>query len=67
VVLREYGLEDSCEAQVALLVALVAKVSQASLRDTIAIALRKLMVEGHAILSMGVPTPYPIPPGGNPN
>ena len=50
-IVREYALEDSCEAQVALFVALVARVSQAHLRDSIAIALRRLILEGYAILS----------------
>ena len=58
-VVWEYALEDSCESQIALLVALVAKVSQAHLRDTIAIAMRKLIVEGHAILS--TPGAVPVP------
>ena len=51
------------KSQIALLVALVAKVSQAHLRDTIAIAMRKLIVEGHAILSTpgAVPAPHSCP------
>jgi hypothetical protein len=49
-VLRDVALQDSIDTHLALLIGLVAHVSNLALQDTIAFEVRRLMLLGHGIL-----------------
>lgn len=49
-VLRETALQDSIDTRLALLIGLIAHVSNLTLQDTIAFEIRRLILLGHGIL-----------------
>jgi hypothetical protein len=49
--LREVALQDSIDTHLALLIGLIAQVSNLALQDTIASEIRRLMLQGHGILT----------------
>ncbi|HEY0945044.1 MAG TPA: hypothetical protein VGD81_07235 [Opitutaceae bacterium] len=54
--LCEVALQDSIDTHLALLVGLIAEVSNLSLQDAIAIEIRRLMLVGHGILQNSTPS-----------
>lgn len=50
-VLREVALQDSIDTHLALLIGLIAEVSNLALQDAIALEIRRLMLRGHGILA----------------
>lgn len=65
-VLREFALQDSIDTHLALLVGLVAKVSNLALQDTIAFELRQIMLRGHGILQNSESSVNPAAPAAKP-
>ena len=51
-VLKENALQDSIDTHLALLIGLIAHVSNLALQDTIAIEIRRLILLGHGILQV---------------
>jgi hypothetical protein len=60
--LRELALQDSIDTHLALLVGLIAEVSNLALQDSIAIEIRRLMLRGHGILAKSISPEASRPP-----